>query len=143
MNERSEDSTTSGRFPCITLLSGMFDVDSARELLTKADVFFGRCDEEDGPEWEQTLNMNDTWAWACADGEYVSDEELPRVAELFWRYGHCGILFWVSEKNNGMRSEFYDINRFVDFVRQEEAIRADVPESSKRAYAKREYSLGG
>lgn len=124
----------------------MFSIDAARELLTKADVFFG-VDEDDedssDEKWNQTLNMNDTWAWACADGEYVPDEELPRVAELFWRYGNCGILFWASERNDKMRSEFHDINRFVDFVSQEEAIRDEEPSSSKRAYLKREYTVGG
>jgi hypothetical protein len=40
-----------------------------------------------------------------------------------------------------MRSEFEDINRFVDFVRQEEQVRKDVPESTKRAYKKVSYTL--
>ena len=112
----------------------------ARRILDAAGVFFG--DLEDGPEWKQTLNMNDVWAWASADGEYVTDEELPRLAELFWSYGWCGILYWVSQKNDGMRSEFVDVNRFIDFVAHEEAIREELPNSSARAYAKRQYIIG-
>lgn len=118
----------------------MYSIDEARDLLTKAGVFCSPDDED--PEFAQTLNMNDTWAWACADGEFVPDAELPRVAELFYRYGNCGLLYWVSERNNKMRSEFHDINRFIDFVRQEEAIREEVPDSSTRAYLKRGYLIG-
>lgn len=118
----------------------MFSIGNARQLLTMAGVFFGEDDED--PRMAQMLNMNDTWAWACADGEDVPDEELPRVAELFFQYGWCGILYWVSERNNHMRSEFEDINRFIAFVRAEEAIRQEIPSSSKRAYTKREYTVG-
>jgi len=124
----------------------MFTTESARALLTTADVFFdgdGDDEDEDDVQLRQTLNLNDTWAWACADGEYVPDEELPRVAELFWRYGNCGLLYWVSERNNGLRSEFADINRFIEFVRHEESIRSEVPDSTARAYEQRQYVVGG
>jgi hypothetical protein len=124
----------------------MFTTESARHLLKTADVFFdgdGDDEDEDDVQLRQTLNLNDTWAWACADGEYVPDEELPRVAELFWRYGHCGLLYWVSERNNGLRSEFADINRFIEFVRHEQAIRSEVPDSTLRAYERRQYVVGG
>lgn len=117
----------------------MFSTDKARELLEKADVFFGPDDDE--PEFAQMINFNDTWSWASADGEYVTDAELIIVAELFWRYGWCGILYWAAEKNQ-CRSEFLDNNRFIDFVRQEEAIRREVPDSNKRAYHKAKYTLG-
>lgn len=116
----------------------MYSIDEARDLLTKAGVFFRPDDEEDSA---QMLNMNDVWAWACADGEVVPDDELPRVAKLFYRYGYCGLLYWVSERNNCLRSEFHDINRFIDFVVMEEGIRAEVPDSSTRAYTKLEYML--
>jgi hypothetical protein len=67
---------------------------------------------------------------------------LPEVARLFWNYGWCGILYWMSERHDQMKSEFHDINRFVEFVRREEDIRKEVPDSSERAYVKREYVLG-
>jgi hypothetical protein len=41
-----------------------------------------------------------------------------------------------------MRSEFLDNNRAIDFVRNEEAIRKDIPSSSKRAYHNAVYTLG-
>ena len=86
--------------------------------------------------------MNDTWCWACAMGEYVPDKSLPEVAELFWRYGNAGLLYWVSERNNGMRSEFHDVNRMASFVRHEEKLRKKVPSSSARAYKRIKYTLG-
>jgi hypothetical protein len=118
----------------------------ARQKLKAAGVFFyddpSSLDDDDDPELLQTLNMNDTWAWACADAEYVPDEELPEVSRLFFCYGWCGILYWVSERNGHESSEFHDINRFIEFVRNEEAIRTEVPGESARAYAKRQYTIG-
>jgi hypothetical protein len=86
--------------------------------------------------------MNDVWAWACADGQYVPDEKLPEVAELFWRYGWAGILYWVSKENGNMRSEFVDNNRFIDFVTHEEQLRKEFPDSDERAYKKISYTIG-
>lgn len=88
------------------------------------------------------LNMNDTWCWASAWGEEVPDEKAKELAELIWWYGHAGVLYWVSEQHGQMRSEFEDNNRAIDFVRQEEKIKKEVPDSTKRAYAKRSYTIG-
>lgn len=118
----------------------MFTKDQALELLTKANMFFG--EDEPGDGFEQMLNMSDTWMWGCADGEPVADEELPEVAELFWMYGYCGVLYWVAKKRGYEGSEFHDITRFVQFVKHEEELRALVPDSSKRAYTTLVYELG-
>lgn len=122
----------------------MFNIESARKLLNDAGVFFSYDpeDEDTNQKMAQTLNLNDVWCWACADGEYVTDEELPRVAELFFRYGWAGILYWVSERSEGKPSEFHDNNRFIEFVRQEEQLRKDVPDFNERAYKKIRYTLG-
>lgn len=119
------------------------------ELLKAADVFFGRMgseDEEDyDPKWERMLNLNDTFAWACADCQYVSDEDLPRVAHLFREYGMCGIYYWVAVEKRGWQLgviEFLDIRRMVQFVMNEEAITKEEPRSSARAYLRREYVIG-
>lgn len=120
-------------------------IDDARKLLETAGVFYGPDDEladYQSKRFAQMLNMNDVWGWATADGEYVEDEELPEVARLFWDYGWCGILYWVSEKRGHMKSEFEDNNRFIEFVRNEEAIKKEIPGSSERAYAKRSYTIG-
>jgi hypothetical protein len=113
---------------------------SSRALLTAAGVFYG--DIGDDPKDAQTLNMNDVWGWATAWGEYVPDEDLPEVARLFSRYGDAGLLYWVSERHEKMKSEFEDNNRFIDFVRHEEELCLQCPDSNKRAYTKLKYTLG-
>lgn len=83
------------------------------------------------------INVGDTFAWACADAESVSKEQIPEVARLFKDYGWCGVLYWVAIlQRKGETSEFYDINRFIEFVKFEEDFKKVIPESSKRAYIK-------
>lgn len=118
------------------------DIENAKALLEAADVFFGFDEEWPDGKWERTINLNDTFYWACCDGVVVEDEEMPRVAELFFRYGWCGILYWVAvEKRGGEKPEFLDVQRHIEFVRQEEKLRQEVPSASKRAYTKLEYTL--
>jgi hypothetical protein len=89
------------------------------------------------------LNMNDVWAWALAWGEPIPADKVVEVAELFRLYGWCGLLYWVSEQHDQMRSEFEDNNRMIDFVRHEETLRQTEPDDNKRAYTKLSYTLGG
>lgn len=124
----------------------MTSENEALELLRMAGVFFYNDPAELGENSHQgllqTINLNDTWCWAAADGEYVPDADLPEVARLFLAYGWCGILYWASEKNDQLASKFHDVNRFIEFVRQEEAIRKDVPSDSTRAYHRCQYVIG-
>lgn len=113
----------------------MFNLRQAKELLYSANIFF----ENKIPH---EINLNDVFGWAMADGEEVSDEELPEVAELFFYYGWCGILYWVHKKRNNMKSEFQDVNRFISFVKIEEQIKKDYPRHSERAYKKEQYIIG-
>jgi len=46
-----------------------------------------------------------------------------------------------AEQHKGLRSEFQDINRMQDFVRNEERIKAAHPGSSAYAYHKESYTL--
>ena len=119
----------------------MFTIDSARELLTKAGIFFAYDDLEDDPKWAQTINLNDAFYWACSDCECVTDEELPELARLFFCYGWAGVMYWVAEKR-GDKPEFVNVQRHIEFVKMEEAIRQEEPSSSKRAYLKRQYTIG-
>lgn len=121
-------------------IGGVMDREEALSLLNLADVFF----EPDGddPELNQVINLNDVLGWARADGEKVEDDELIEVAELFRKYGWCGVLYWVSKKRGGQRSEFFDNNRFIDFVANEERLIKDEPDADKRAYKKYTYTLG-
>ncbi len=120
-------------------------IEEARKLLEAANVFYYNESEKEcadsWPEESQILNQNDVWGWAMSWGEKIQDEELPEVAMLFSNYGWCGLLYWTSEKHNQMRSEFEDNNRYIDFVRNEERIRKEVPDHNKRAYHKESYIL--
>lgn len=120
----------------------MFSKDEAARLLENAHVFYPR-NEGDDEIGDHLLNMNDTWAWATAWAEKVEDDALVEVAELFWRYGNAGLLYWVSQQHDGMRSEFYDNNRAIEFVANEERIRKNVPDYNKRAYHKESYTITG
>jgi hypothetical protein len=121
----------------------MFTIESAREFLTKAHIFFGYDGPDDDPEDAQTINLNDAFYWACGDAQYVEDSELVRLAELFWNYGNAGLMYWVAvEKRGGEKPEFVDVRRLIEFVTKEEEIRKEEPNSSKRAYLKRSYTIG-
>ena len=58
-------------------------------------------------------------------------------------YGWPGIVYWVAvEKRGGIVAEFLNVRRQIEFVKHEEAIRAEQPSPSKRAYLRREYTIG-
>jgi hypothetical protein len=127
----------------------MFTVDEAREFLLKAHICFGIDEDgiydeaENDPKWNQTINLNDAMHWAMSDMQYIEDEELPRVARLFWLYGWAGILYWVcKEKRKNEMPTFEDAKRQIQFVENEENIMKECPESSKRAYLKIQYTIG-
>ena len=115
-----------------------FTTESAAQFLAATGLFFDD-DDDMGP---YCLNLNDTFAWACADAERVAVEDLPRLADLVWQYGYGGMLYWVSEQRGGMMPEFRDSRRMVEFVRNEERIRAELPDSSLRALSRRSYTIG-
>jgi hypothetical protein len=106
-------------------------------MLLASDCCF--LDDEDG---SISLNMNDTWAWATAWCPTVPADQLSEVARLFRVYGQAGLMYWHSCQEKNMRSAFHDNNRAIDFVRHEEEIRKETPDSNKRAYRKVEYTIG-
>ena len=117
------------------------DLTTAKKLLSDAGLFYypiGTCEEKDD---EQVLNMNDTWFWASAFGQKVDDSEILDVCRLFVDYGFCGVLYWVSEKNEKMEAEFSHVNRMVQFVRNEERVRKEHSTLSEYAYAKAEFII--
>ena len=65
-------------------MSAQNKIEDARHFLSAADVFFSN---EPGDEGYQELNLNDTFGWACSEGELVTDAELPELRRLFWAYG--------------------------------------------------------
>jgi hypothetical protein len=94
-------------------------------------------------EGKLELNMNDTWSWALGWCPEVPQDQVKEVARLFRLYGSAGLYYWHSCQENNMKSEFADINRFVEFVRNEEKICQEVPLAAIRAYHKVKYEIGG
>jgi hypothetical protein len=128
-------------------MSVFTDPKQALEMLNAAGVFyFTEIDDPDDEPFRQMLNMNDTFAWALAYGATVPDGHLCEVAALFWRYGSAGLHYWCTihpdEEQRIGASEFEDVQRGIDFVRHEEAIRKQFESSSQRAYHKAVYTLG-
>lgn len=114
-------------------------IDEHLALIRASGILF---DDDEDTAGRLLINLNDVFGWACADAEEIPQDKIAEVADLFGRYGWAGVLFWVSERR-GYGSEFHDVNRFIEFVRREEQLRKDVPSSSKRAYTKLTYTLGG
>ena len=48
------------------------------------------------------LNMNDTFAFACADDEEVPDDKIVEVTNLYRKFGYDGLTYWVSKQRNWM-----------------------------------------
>jgi hypothetical protein len=117
------------------------NVNEARALLEASGMFFDP-DPECLTLGSLYLNLNDAFGWACADAEKVEDHELIEVARLFRDYGWCGLLYWASEKRCGARTSFEDNNRFIEFVRHEERVRREVPDSGRRASHRVHYTVG-
>ena len=44
------------------------------------------------------LNVNDTFAYACADAEEVEPGSLPEVYDLWKHFGWEGVILWVWKK---------------------------------------------
>lgn len=73
-----------------------------------------------------SLNMNDTWAWACSDLPGVPEEQIVEAARLFRSYGFAGLMYWYTLQPDGPKqSEFHHNNRAVEFVSNEERIRRE------------------
>ncbi len=90
------------------------------------------------------ISMSDVWAWATSDGFFVNNSNVKRIAELFQRYGFCGLLYYQQyELKHWKCSEFTDNNRMIQFVYNEEKIRKEVPDYNKRGYAKYTYTITG
>jgi len=119
-----------------------FSKEEALTLLQAADITGLSTEDIAENEGELSIWQNDVWAWALSFASRVTDEDLPEMARLFWWYGNAGLMYWVSEQHEQMRSEFHDNNRAIDFVRMEENLRKEVPDYNARAYKKVTYTLG-
>lgn len=114
-------------------------------FLRQAGLFYyDHVDElEDDEETSilRSLNLNDTFWWASAYSEQVEDSEIDTLYTLFQDYGWCGVVYWAAKKGN-ITAEFNHVTRMIQFVENEERIKAAAGSSSAYAYSKETYTLG-
>ena len=115
------------------------EAEEAWALLKACPLY--RHDPEDSPH--HYIIMSDVWAWALGDAIKLTDENVVRVAELYDRYGFCGLLYHEIERGRYTCSEFTDYNRMIQFVENEERIRREVTDLNRRGYHKAEYTITG
>lgn len=63
-----------------------------------------------------SLNMNDTFGWACAESEDCESFDWLVVTNLFEKYGNAGVYAWVAVKTEQeplekLRTENYKLAR--------------------------------
>lgn len=95
--------------------------------------------DEEGAH-QHFIVMNDVWGWATSDCFRVNDENVGELSRLYGAYGRAGFFYYQADVLDEYKdSEFEDVSRALNFVRQEERIRKEYP---KAYYAKCSYTLG-
>lgn len=113
------------------------DLEDAWKLVKAIPAF----SHEEG--WPPMISMGDVWAWASADAITVTDDNVKQIAKLYSKYGFCGLVYYQCKVlGEWESSEFVDINRYIEFVDNEERICQEVPDYNARGYAKRTYIIG-
>lgn len=46
------------------------------------------------------INLNDTFSYACADGEHVKENDYPEIVQIWKRWGWIGLVCWSAKKRN-------------------------------------------
>lgn len=81
------------------------EIERLRKLfwLAKEDViFFSGYDEKTdswpdiGLYWSPCVNLGDTFAYACADGERLDDSDIDRLIMAHKGWGYDGVVAWAS-----------------------------------------------
>jgi hypothetical protein len=56
-------------------------------------MFDAQCKNDENSGWY--VFLNDTWYYACGDGEDIPKDEIKNVAKWYRNYGEAGALYWV------------------------------------------------
>lgn len=69
-----------------------------------------------GQFYTPVVNLNDTFAYACADGEELKDDQIDSLIRMYKEYDYPGIIAWAasirgSEPIEPWRDEKYRIAR--------------------------------
>lgn len=89
---------------CLTQYSQLQDwtpeqYEAIKYLVDKNHLFNPVADDLEPPVL--LLNMNDMFAWACADGEEITPQEAIEVADAVKQIGSYGDLLWTCKKRGG------------------------------------------
>jgi len=74
---------------------------------------------------ELVVNVNDTFAWGCADCEEVPEDKISEVANLYRQYGSVGPVYWVSKQRGWMMPCASDGPTFKQTKKEIEKIRKE------------------
>lgn len=73
-------------------------------LAAQDTIFFSSYDEE-RHEWRADMEfyspvvcLNDTFAYACADGELLPDDQIDSLIDMHKRFGHDGVVAWAAHR---------------------------------------------
>lgn len=86
-------------------------------LASEDEVFFA----SDGP----AVLLNDTFSYASADAERVTEDQVPLLADLYQRFDHAGVVAWAAwrrgcEPIKELRTETYNSARaFIERTAEE------------------------
>ena len=98
---------------------------SALKLLRESGIFYNdnisELDAGDDPQSIRLINLNDTFWWGTAYCQFLPDDKIEELSNLFFKYGWCGVLYWCS-KQEEIKPEFENVIRSIQFVENEELI---------------------
>lgn len=83
--------------------STKYDADLLFWLAARDIVFFTTCEPElEGWSggWSAAVSCNDTFAYACADAEFLAPGREAELKALFDKYGWSGVVAWCAKERN-------------------------------------------
>jgi hypothetical protein len=60
------------------------------------------------------INVSDTFAYACADAEEITVDDLEELQNLYIKYNWEGLVAWVAKKRNYLPLEKYQNEKFKE-----------------------------
>ena len=61
--------------------------------------------------------MNDTFYYACADGEDITMEEIPLLYQIWKNFSWCGLVAFVSKKRNQLPLSTVQTEKFQEAMK--------------------------
>jgi hypothetical protein len=91
-----------------------------RSLVITETLDLGLKKEKDSDKFivRPYLNMNDTFAYSCADAEPVEMNEIDAVASAFEKFGDEGIIAWASVKRKEMPIKPRQTDKFKEAYKE-------------------------